>query len=145
MTVEVHDEGALFAYQSGTQVNDPIRPLHDYLIVEPLDSPLSLIVETVHKTKPLRGIVRAAGPGHYPLQYDHEEKHKRTKMWRSKRFQPNEVHIGDTVSLGGLNFRGYAFPTFLWHGKTHLICREADVVGIESPASLDQGGTAECA
>jgi len=145
MSVEVHDEGAIQAYHSATQVEGSLRVLQDYLIVEPLDSDFSKVLQVIYKTKPLRGVVRASGPGHYPRRYDHPEKHKRSKMWRSARFQPNEVKPGDTVQLGGLNFGGYAFETFQWNGKTYLICREADVVGIEADGDMDARRTVECA
>ena len=107
-----------------------IRPLRDQIIVEPLAVELSKILIVKEDIKPLRGIVRAAGPGHYPWLYDHPEKHKRTKMWESKVFMKTSVKVGDVVELGGYERRGYAFPTIYWGDKTMLICREADVSGI---------------
>lgn len=107
-----------------------IRCRRDYIVVEPLevDHRTTLIVK--EHTKPLRGIVKAVGPGHYPKRYDHPDKHKRTKTWDSKTFQPTEVKVGDVVELGGYEYGGYSFQTFLWGEKVHLICREADVSGI---------------
>lgn len=129
--MEIIDGGSVQEFHSATQVNGPLRVLADYLIVEPLDPEFSKVLQVIYKTKPLRGIVRAAGPGHYPRRYNHPEKHKRSKMWLSKRFQPNEVAVGDVIQLGGWQYGGYAFETFTWNGRVHLICREADVVGIE--------------
>lgn len=108
-----------------------IRPLKDHIVIEPLDAePPSSIIWMVEKTKPLRGIVKAVGPGHYPKRYDHPDKHQRSKMWDSKHFQPTEVKVGDVVELGGAEHGGYSFPKILWGGKPHILCREADVAGI---------------
>jgi len=106
--------------------------LRDQLIVEPLDVVYSRVLIVSARTKPLRGIVKAVGPGCYPKLYDHREKSKRTKMWDSLRFQPTEVKVGDIVHLGGLDLGGYAFEQFWWGDRIHLHCREADVCGIET-------------
>jgi hypothetical protein len=104
-----------------------IRPLRDQMIVEPLETIYSRHIIVDHHTKPLRGIVKAIGPGHFPKKYDHALKHKRTKMWDSKHFQPTELKVGDVVELGGAEIGGYAFETFYWGDVMHLHCREADV------------------
>lgn len=122
---------------SGTFVgeNEQIRCLRDYIVVEPLPVEHSQVLEVFEFTKPLRGVVKAVGPGHYPKRYDHPDKHRRTKMWESKYFQPCEVKVGDVVELGGLyhngRIGGYSFQEFTWGSKKHIICREADVSGIE--------------
>jgi co-chaperonin GroES (HSP10) len=108
-----------------------IRCLRDHIIVEPLDVAHSKVLEVIEHIKPVRGVIKAVGPGHYPKRYDHPDKHRRSKMWDSKVFQPTEVKVGDVVELGGIEFGGYSFQTFLWGDKTHLICREADVSGVE--------------
>ena len=121
---------------SGTFVRaeDNIRPLRDQIIVEPLPVEHSTTLEVLEFTKPLRGIVKAVGPGHYPKMYNHSDKHKRTKMWDSKHFQPTQVKVGDIVELGSLyhngRVMGYSFQEFMWGNKKHIICREADVSGI---------------
>jgi hypothetical protein len=107
-----------------------IRCLRDQMIVEPLDVDHRVSIIIKEFTKPLRGIVKAVGPGHYPKRYDHPDKHKRTKTWDSKAFQPTQVQVGDVVELGGYEYGGYNFQTFFWGDKLHLICREADVSGI---------------
>lgn len=107
-----------------------IRCRRDYLIVEPLAAALSPNLQIVEHTRPVRGLVKAVGPGVYPKKYDHPDKHKRTKMWESKVFQATEVKVGDIVELGGIEFGGYSFQTFLWGDKVHLVCREADVSGV---------------
>lgn len=107
-----------------------IRPLRDQMIVEPLAVVYSRHILVDIRTKPMRGIVKAIGPGHYPKKYDHHLKHKRTKMWESKRFQPTELKVGDVVELGGAEIHGYAFETFYWGDVLHLHCREADVAGV---------------
>jgi co-chaperonin GroES (HSP10) len=109
-----------------------LRPLGDKMIVEPLDVIHSHILIVKTGDKPMRGIVKAVGPGTYPKKYD-DEKGKRTKMWNSSRFQPTEVKVGDVVHLGGLNIGGYSFESFVWGDKIHIHCREPDVCFIEVP------------
>jgi hypothetical protein len=82
--------------------------------------------------KPLRGLVKAVGPGCYPKRYDHAEKGKRTKMWDSKRLRKTEVKVGDVVELGGSEIGGYSFDSFYWGETLHLMCREEDVAGIHT-------------
>ena len=114
-----------------------IRLLRDQIIVEPMLVEHSKLFDVIEHTKPLRGIVKAAGPGHYPKRYDHPDKHKRTRMWVSKAFQPIDVKVGDLVELGGYGVDdrgglhlGFNFQTFYWGNKLHVICREADVAAI---------------
>lgn len=117
-----------------------LRPLRDVMIVEPLDGNLSAIIHVINECKPVRGIVKAIGPGHYPFVYldgngdrlpDHRRK-DRKKLSRSEVFQRTTVKVGDTVNLGGLNMGGYSFDSFYWGNTLHLTCREADVAGIEN-------------
>lgn len=128
--------GGELSYDSMTYVapDSQIRPMHDYMVVEPLGVEHSKILMVIEETKPLRGVVKAVGPGHYPLCYDHPEKQKRTKMWRSKTFLPTQVKVGDVVELGAVKVDGrmigYSFQQVYWGNKMHIMCREADVSGI---------------
>lgn len=128
--------GGELSYDSVTYVEPDaqIMPKHDFIVVEPLGVDHSTILTVIEHVKPLRGLVKAVGPGHYPLCYDHPDKHKRTKMWRSKTFQPTQIKVGDVVELGAVKIdgrmAGYSFQQILWGSKTHLICREADVSGV---------------
>lgn len=106
-----------------------VRPLRDHVVVEPLDGTLSAIIEVISESKPVKGVVRAVGPGCYPKRYDHPEKHRRTKMWDSKALRPCDVKVGDTVGFGS-----FAFQTFYWGEKLCLILREEDVTGIYAAA-----------
>ena len=106
-----------------------IRPLRDQIVVEPLPWAPSSIIEVVSHSKPLRGIVRAVGPGIYPKRYD-GRKGARTKSWDAKAFRPCDVKVGDIVELGGLELEGYLHNTFLWGTKQMVMCREEDVAGI---------------
>jgi co-chaperonin GroES (HSP10) len=119
-------------HDSNTDIpaNANIRPLRDQIIVEPLNVVLSQHIIVHEDLKPVRGIIKAVGPGHYPMKYDHEDKAKRTQMWKADVFQPTTVKVGDVIELGGVEFQGYKFPTVYWGGKLHLICREADVSGV---------------
>jgi hypothetical protein len=114
-----------------------IRCRRDYLIVEPLKVDHRVSFEVIEHTKPLRGIVKAVGPGCYPKRYDHHDKHRRSKTWDSKTFLPTQVKVGDVVELGGYEYGGYAFQTFLWGDVLHLICRELDVSGVVDPDEDD--------
>ena len=131
---------ARITHESNTAIpaEAKLRPLRDQIIIEPLAVVLSKIIVTVEKTKPLRGIVKAAGPGCYPKCYDHPDKHKRTRMWDSEVFRPTQVKVGDVVELGGYEFRGYAFQTFMWGKVRHLICREEDVSCIIDGLTAEQ-------
>ena len=103
-----------------------IKPLRDHVVIEPLEWEPSSVIKVVYRGKPLRGIVRAIGPGHYRKMYD-GPKGKRSKSWDSKHFTPSDLKVGDTVELGGLEIRGYLHQTFRWGGKEMIMCREADV------------------
>lgn len=113
--------------------DEQIKPLHDHIVVEPLGIEHSRILTVIENIKPVRGIVKAVGPGHYPLRYDNE-KGRRTKMWRSSTFQPTQVKVGDLVELGAVNIdgriAGYSFQQIQWGSVMHIVCREADVAGI---------------
>lgn len=104
-----------------------IRPLRDQIIVEPLDwQPSKIILVAGTHTKPLRGIVRAVGPGRYPIRYN-GRKGQRTKSWDAKCFRPTDVKVGDTVELGGLEIGGYLHQTIIWGTTEMVVCREEDV------------------
>ena len=60
-----------------------IRPLRDQIVVEPLPWKPSAILEVIIYAKPLRGVVRAVGPGLYPKRYN-GPKGRRTKSWDAK-------------------------------------------------------------
>ena len=130
--------GARFGGETMTVIpaTATLRPLRDVIIVEPEDVIYSRYIAVRQLTKPLKGTVLAVGPGHYPKRYDHPDKHKRTKTWDSKRFQPTELKVGDKVELGGAEIEGYAHEQFWWGDKRVLFCREADVAAVHetSPA-----------
>ncbi len=110
-------------------INGNIRPLRDHIVVKPIEWKPSRILHIAGDTrKPLRGIVVAVGPGVYPWIYNRD----RSKRWESKQFRPTEIKVGDTVELGGLENGGYSFTEILFNGERHLICREADVVGVHA-------------
>jgi co-chaperonin GroES (HSP10) len=110
-----------------------IRPLRDQIVVEPLEMDHGTSLAVVYRGKPLRGVVRAVGPGCYPKRYD-GPKGRRTKSWDSKCFRPCDVKVGDTVDLGGQELGGYLFTTVRWGQKEVVICREADVCVVREDA-----------
>ena len=134
MAVEFGNRSASLTQEGSTYVhaNETIRCRRDYMIVEPLPADLSPNLQIVEHKRNLRGIVKAIGPGHYPKRYDHPDKHRRTKMWDAKVFQPTEVKVGDLVELGMIEGNGYQFQSFLWGDKRHIIVREADVSGVHN-------------
>ena len=106
-----------------------VRPLRDQIILEPLEWEPSKVIRVAYTGKPLRGRVKAIGPGRYRRKYN-GPKGLRTQSWLGKHFLPTEVKVGDIVELGGLELRGYAFQTFIWGTKEYVICSEQDVTGI---------------
>ena len=111
-----------------------IKPLRDQIILEPLDWCPSETIRVAYQGRPVRGIVKAIGPGRYLKKYN-GPKGKRTKAWLGNTFIPTEIKVGDVVELGGLELgtgvmRGYAFQTFIWGTKEHLICTEQDITGV---------------
>lgn len=127
--VRLGNETTAIVDQSAT-----IRPLRDQIVLEPLEWRPSEIIDVAYQGRPVRGIVKAIGPGRYPRKYN-GPKGKRTQSWLGKHFIPTEIKVGDIVELGGIELgtgvlRGYAFMTFLWGTKEHLICSEQDVTGI---------------
>ena len=141
-TPKTFSRGAEVSHKTTTFIpaEEKLRPLRDVIIVEPLDGVLSAIIQVIHECKPVKGIVRAVGPGTYPAYYldadgdrlpDHRRS-QRQKRAHGKRFVPTTVKVGDTVELGGLNIGGYAFDTFYHGDKLMLMAREADVCGIRT-------------
>ena len=135
MAVHTQGRSASLSLDSTTYVEPDaqIRPLRDQIIIEPLDVDHGTRIIVIEETKPVRGIVKAVGPGHWPKRYDHNDKHKRTKEWdRPGAFLPTQVKVGDIIQLGSpQGARGYNFQSFQWGTKIHLICAERDVIGIE--------------
>ena len=133
------DLGAEISFKDRTSVpaDVAIRPLRDVIIVEPIDGWMSAIIHVVHECKPVKGIVRAVGPGCYPRRYDHADKAKRTKVYFSSVRRPTQVQVGEHVELGGLENGGYAFQTFYWGEKLMLIAREEDVCFIVDEEMAD--------
>lgn len=106
-----------------------IRPLRDQIILEPVDNAFSSLIIVIDESKPIRGIVRAIGPGTYPHKYDHDQKGRRTKLFWGKTFRPCDVKVGDLVSI-----EPFERQCFYWGSMICLICREEDVRFIEQRA-----------
>lgn len=104
-----------------------IKPLRDQMVVEPTDVVLSRILIIPPGGDPVRGVVKAIGPGFYPKQYDHRDKHKRTKVWEGTQFVPTEVRVGQTVLLDP----HLKYEQFYYGDRIHIHCRQEDVCGID--------------
>jgi hypothetical protein len=129
----ISSRSAEISWDSLTRIaaDKQIRCRRDYIVVQPLKVEHSAVIDVIEHTKPLRGIVKAVGPGHYPKRYDHWDKHRRTRVWDSPHFLPTQVKIGDIVELGSpQDARGYSFQSFLWGSALHVICSERDVAGV---------------
>lgn len=116
-----------------------IRPLRDQLLIQPLGVVYSRRLYVHRDTKPLRGIVRAAGPGSYEVGYrdaqgkrtnDRTGPRRRTQRFHTNRYVPMSVKIGDVVELGGSEHEGYGFEGLFWGSVYHIWCTERDVCGI---------------
>jgi len=108
------------------RADEQIRPLRDQIVIEPLPLDLNTSLNVIYRGKPVRGIVRAAGPGCYPKKYD-GPRGKRKKVWDSNHFRPCDVKVGDVVDIGGLDIGGYLFPLLRWGDMDVMLCREEDV------------------
>lgn len=115
-----------------------IRPLRDEIILEPIDSAYSSVLIVINEEKPIRGIVRAIGPGVYPLEYQDSltglwslsvPKGRRKALRYSKVFRPCDVKVGDLVSI-----EPFERQCFYWGSTICLHCREEDVRFIEQEA-----------
>jgi hypothetical protein len=103
-----------------------VRPLRDFILLKSLEWDPSEILEVIRYGRPLRGIVKAIGPGAYEKRYSRD----RSRVWDTDIYRKTECQVGQTVELGGLNIfdgEGYSFPTILYEGEVHLMVREADV------------------
>ena len=110
-----------------------LRPLKDHIVVKPLEWEPSKILEVIRYGRPLRGIVKAVGPGSHPKVYTRNDQGQKTSFRYSKAFRPCDVKVGQTVELGGLNAfdgEGYSFTEILIDNELHLVCQENDVAGV---------------
>jgi len=127
---------AKLSLESNTRIPEgaQIRCRHDYIIVEPLEIDYQVSFQVVEDIGTIRGVVKAVGPGIYRTKYDHPDKHKRTKMWKSDVFTPTEVKVGDIVELGAIYENGrlnsYSWQTIIWGDRPHIVCSERDVSGV---------------
>lgn len=104
-----------------------IKPMRDQMVVEPTDVVHSKFIIVPAGGDPVRGVVKAIGPGHYRTQYDSQDKHKRTKSWAGMKFIPTEVKVGQTVLLDP----NLKYEQFYWGDKLHIHARQEDVAGVE--------------
>lgn len=95
-----------------------IRPLRDRIVVEPLDEPLSGVLQVVRfgrEGKHARGRVVAVGP---MVKFDDDRLRKRGQ---------HDSKVGDVIQFTDV----FKFPVILDHGQKRLILQEADICGIE--------------
>lgn len=129
------------------RADEQIRPLRDQIVIEPLPLDLNSRLEVVYRGKPVRGIIRAAGPGLHPIKYLDSQGNPTTKRGDrktrilSKHYRPCDVKVGDVVDIGGLDIGGYLFPLIRWGDMEVVICREEDVALVDEGATRVQSGT----
>lgn len=122
-------------------ISGSLRMRGDRILLKPLDwegeevHGAGSVIAVQRSGRPLRGVVRAVGPGIHPVS-------KRIKSGNSQRiefskhFRPTEVRIGDVVELGGLNIfdgKGYQFPEVILNGEKCLVVTERDIAGVRNP------------
>jgi co-chaperonin GroES (HSP10) len=106
-----------------------IRPLGDRIFLKPLDWDASKIVIAIREGRPVRGEVKAVGPGAYRKRYNKD----RSKMYETNAYVPTTVKVGDLVELGGLNIfdgLGYSFQEVMWGDERMLVVTERDICGV---------------
>jgi chaperonin GroES len=91
-----------------------IKPLYDYLLIEPLEEetklPSGIVIPDSAKEKPQRGRVVAAGSG---------------KKDESGKIVPLEVRVGDIVM-----YKKWGGTEVKIDGKEHLLVKEDDILAI---------------
>lgn len=106
---------------------ESVRPLRDYLLLEPLPWKPSRTIQIAGDTRrTLTAKVIAAGPGCHPKRYSRD----RSRMWESPAFRPTHAKVGDIVELGGLQFNGYSFFRIMIGTKPFLLARDEDICAI---------------
>jgi hypothetical protein len=116
--------------------DEQIRPLRDQIFIEPLPIDDRSSLDVVYRGKPVRGLVRAVGPGCYQIHYYDSHGNRTYKRGDrktskpSKHLRPCDVKVGDVVDIGGLNIGGYLFPVIRWGDIDVVMCREEDVCGV---------------
>ena len=90
-----------------------LKPLRDYILIEPLEQPLSDVIYSPD-SHIKKGKIIACGPG---------------KADKKGRIQPLEVKPGQVVRTG--DDQWLKFPEFIEGNKRYLMIQEADIVGIE--------------
>lgn len=127
---------------SFVRADEQIRPLRDQIVIEPLPLDLNTSLSVVYRGKPVRGIIRAAGPGRYPVKYldsqgnPTQRRGDRKTRILSKHFRPIDVKVGDVVDIGGLDIGGYLFPLIRWGEMDVVICREEDIALVCEPEPI---------
>lgn len=125
-------------------IHGTLRMTGDRILLKPLDWSGSDVhgagskIQVMRSGRPLRGIVRAVGPGIHPVSKRKDLGDGRRKVDYSRRFRPTEVRVGDTIELGGLNIfdgKGYEFPEVFVNGETCIIVTERDVAAIHERAA----------
>lgn len=99
-----------------------IRPLRDRIVVEPLDKPLSAVLEVIQhgrEGKHHRGRIVAVGPS---VKFDDGKYRPRG---------PYDAKVGDVIQFTDI----FRFPTLMDGGEKRLLLQEADISAIEESAS----------
>ncbi len=94
--------------------NTKLKPLSDYLLIEPVEKdttlPSGIVIPDTAKEKPLEGKVIAVGPG---------------KRDDSGNRIPMEIKVGDTVM-----YKKWGGTEIKLDGKDMLLVREEDILAI---------------
>jgi hypothetical protein len=114
--------------------DEVLRMTRDHILVKPLPSVESPIIDCQWDGAPTRGTVIAVGPGCYPNIHNRYKKDGKDvrEVKQSKHFRKTEVKAGDVVELGGREIGGYLFTQVMVNNELHIIAREQDVCFIDS-------------
>ncbi len=108
-----------------------LRMTRDRILVKPLDWEPSRIITVIRRGRPLRGVIKAVGPGRLYRKYRAKPHNTQQREYvETGTFIPTEVRPGDVVELGGLNVfdgQGYNFPQVMIGTERFLIAQEQDV------------------
>lgn len=97
-----------------------LRPLHDYIVVRPIQRKQSDVIEVISHEKHCRGEILAVGPGKVD---------KKGRRW------PLDAKVGQFIIFGNGDFDFY--PKVTHNGETYRLIQEADIVGLVEPEEAD--------
>lgn len=94
------------------------QPLHDYVLVKPVERVISSVLEVVSHERTNLGEVIAIGSG---------------KVNKRGFKRPLDIKVGQMVRIGE-----FAFPEVRFHDVKYLVVQEADIAGIVEDKTIEE-------